>query len=130
MNSEVFFNVLDEALEAGKAMVSYRLPGKESVHLLSQTSDESFRIKDFSESGFLFAPFKDTKNPLFIPENESIKTILPFFEVENISSSEEKITSDSSSKAKSDHIDLVNFGIEAIQKSELKKSSAFQKRTS
>ncbi len=120
MNSEEFFNLIDESLEAGNAMVSYRLPGKESVQLLAQTSNNSFRIQDFSESGFVFAPFKNSKNPLFIPENESIKTVLPYFEVENITAAE-KIIDDSSSKAKSDHISLVNLGIEAIQKSELKK---------
>jgi isochorismate synthase len=122
MSSEDFFNLLDQTLEAGKAMVSYRLPGKESVQLLSQTTSDSFRIKDFSESGFIFAPFKNNENPLFIPENKSIKTVLPFFDTTNVQlNSIERPSSDLNSKAKSEHINLVGLGIETIRKTELKK---------
>jgi len=122
MSSEDFFNLLDQTLEAGKAMVSYRLPGKDSVQLLSQTTSDSFRIKDFSESGFIFAPFKNNENPLFIPEKESLKTALPFFDTTNVQlNSKERPSSDLNSKAKSDHINLVSLGIETIRKTELKK---------
>jgi isochorismate synthase len=122
MSSEDFFILLDQTLEAGKTMVSYRLPGKESVQLLSQTTSDSFRIKDFSESGFIFAPFKNNENPLFIPENKSIKTVLPFFDTTNVQLNyKERPSSDLNSKAKSDHINLVGLGVESIQKTELKK---------
>ena len=120
MNSEDFFDLLNESLETGKAMVSYRLPGKEAVQLLSQTSNKAFRIKDFSEGGFLFAPFQHTENPLFIPENECNKTVLPFYKGENVPSNlSENKTSGSKTKAKSDHINLVSLGIETIKKSTL-----------
>ncbi|WP_026838030.1 chorismate-binding protein [Gillisia sp. JM1] len=122
MNVSDFFQLLEQTLEEGKAMVSYRLPGKESVQLLSQTRSGSFRIKDFAESGFVFAPFKNNENPLFIPENDCEKTVLAFFENDNyqlytIAEPSENIDQE----AKSAHINLVEQGIEAIQKTELKK---------
>jgi len=122
MSSEDFFNLLDETLEAGIAMVSYRLPGKDAVQLLSQTSNDIFRIKDFSESGFVFAPFQNTEKPLFIPEKQSKKTVLPFFERAYIQdNSTEKTDSDLNSKAKFAHINLVGLGIDTIKKTELEK---------
>ena len=122
MSSEEFFNLLDNTLEGGKAMVSYRLPGKESVQLLSQTSNDSFRIMDFSESGFIFAPFENCQNPLFIPEKDSVKTVLSFFDstITHLDSIE-NLSENLNFNAKSDHIKLVGQGIEAIQKTELKK---------
>ncbi|CAM4113704.1 chorismate-binding protein [Gillisia hiemivivida] len=122
MNVSDFFQLLEQTLEEGKAMVSYRLPGKESVQLLSQTRSGSFRIKDFAESGFIFSPFKNTENPLFIPEKESIKTVLAFFNSTNADlDSTEKTATDFNAKAKSDHINLVRIGVETIKKTELKK---------
>jgi isochorismate synthase len=120
MSSEDFFNLLENRLQEGNAMVSYRLPGKESVELLSQTSNSSFRIEGFSESGFIFSPFKNTENPLFIPEKESIKTVLAFFNSTNADlDSTEKTATDLNAKAKSDHINLVRIGVETIKKTEL-----------
>lgn len=122
MNSLVFFNLLDQTLETGKPMACYRLPGKESVELLSQNTKENFRIKDFSESGFIFAPFKNLENPLFIPEKDSVKTVLPFFEYDNFPITNIVEPSENiDPEAKSAHINLVEQGIEAIQRTELKK---------
>ncbi len=89
---------------------------------MSQTSNSSFRIEGFSESGFIFSPFKNTENPLFIPEKESIKTVLAFFNSTNADlDSTEKTATDLNAKAKSDHINLVRIGVETIKKTELEK---------
>ncbi len=117
-----FFELIEQNLEEGKAMVSYRLPEKDAVQLLSQTSSEIFRIKDFSESGFVFAPFENSISPLFIPENDCDKSVLPFFEKANIQLNiAEKSSEDLNAEAKSAHIKLVELGIESIRKAELKK---------
>ncbi|RKS50655.1 isochorismate synthase [Gillisia mitskevichiae] len=122
MNSKDFFNLAQESLDAGKAMVSFRLPGKEAVQLLLQTSKDSFRIKDFSENGFVFSPFNTENNPLFIPENESIKTVLPFFDSSKFQlNSSEGLSENLDSKAKLAHISLVKLGIETINKTTLQK---------
>lgn len=122
MNSEDFFNLLEQKLEEGKAVVSYRLPEKKSVQLLSQTSNKYFRIKDFSESGFIFTPFKHNENPLFIPESESLKAVLSNFEfVKSFPKSLQNITEVHGENAKSAHINLVTLGKQAIQKTDLKK---------
>jgi len=117
-----FFELIAQNLEKGKAMVSYRLPDTNAVKLLSQTSRGVFRIKDFSESGFIFAPFKNSENPLFIPENDCSKTVLPIFEkaIFQLSTSE-KSSKNLSAEEKSAHINLVGLGIETILKTKLKK---------
>jgi len=122
MSPEEFFKLLHNTLGEGRAMVSYRLPGKESVQLLSQNSDNSFRIKDFSESGFIFAPFENCPNPLFIPEKGSDKAVLPFFDsvITQLGSTEE-LSTNLNFNAKSDHIKLVEQGIGAIQGTDLEK---------
>ena len=122
MSSEEFFKLLDNRIEAETPLVCYRLPGKESIQLLSQTSKESYRIKDFSESGFIFAPFENCQNPLFIPEKGSDKFVLPFFDsILRHLDSTENLSTDLNFNAKSAHIKLVEQGIETIQKTELKK---------
>ncbi len=123
MSSEDFFNLLQESQEAGKAMVSYRLPGEKPVQLYVQSKNESFRIKDFSESGFIFSPFENNQNPFYIPEKESIKTVLAFFNNTNaqLDSEEEKTATDINYKAKSYHINLVSLGVETIKKTKLEK---------
>lgn len=122
MNSENFFNLLQESLEAGKPMVSYRLPEEKSVQLYIQSKDEPFRIKNFSESGFVFAPFKRITNPLYIPENESIKTVLPIFKGEKVENRDlSSRASNLNSKEKSAHINLVALGIETIRTTVLDK---------
>ncbi|WP_034923001.1 chorismate-binding protein [Gillisia sp. CAL575] len=122
MSSEEFFKLLDNRIEAETPLVCYRLPGKESIQLLSQTSKESYRIKDFSESGFIFAPFENCQNPLFIPEKGSDKSVLPFFDsILTHLDSTENLSTDLNFNAKSAHIKLVEQGIETIQKTELKK---------
>tara|TARA_R100000935_G_C2826941_1_gene162840 strand:- start:9 stop:1142 length:1134 start_codon:yes stop_codon:yes gene_type:complete len=122
MTSEVFFNLLQESQEAGKAMVSYRLPGEKPVQLYVQSKNKSFRIKDFSESGFIFSPFENTQNPFYIPEKESIKTVLAFFNNTNVQlDSTEKTATDINYNAKLDHINLVSLGVETIKKTNLEK---------
>ena len=123
MSSEDFFNLLRDHLAAGNPTVGYRLPGKESVHLLSQTTKNSFRIKDFSESGFVFAPFKSIENPLFIPESESTKTFLAHFAGSDFGMNAKDGISegDEDPRAKSNHINLVEAGAKAIKESDLKK---------
>ena len=122
MSSEDFFNLLDSHLEVEIPVVSYRLPGKSTIHMLSQNSEESFRIKDFSESGFIFAPFKNSENPLFIPEKESNTKFLLNFELLDISkrNSEEKFL-ENQENSKTAHIDLVSLGIRTIKEKKLQK---------
>ncbi len=122
MSSEEFFNLLENQLEEGKPVVSYRLPGKSVIHMLTQNSEESFRIKDFSESGFIFAPFKNLENPLFIPEKGSASNMLLDFEVLDLSKNNSKENfSEKQEKSKTAHIDLVSLGIQTIKEGKLQK---------
>ena len=122
MKASDFFELIEQDLKEGKAMVSYRLPDKDAVQLLSQTSRGVFRIKDFSESGFIFAPFENSENPLFIPENDCAKTVLPFFEKAIFQlSTTENSSENFNAEEKSAHINLVGLGIETILKTELQK---------
>ncbi len=123
MSSEEFFNLLEENIESGNPVVSYRLPTQKSIQTLAQTSNTVFRIKNFSESGFVFAPFQGNETPLFIPESEVVKTVLEQFEMQGLNISEEEKISEVKVdlKTKEEHINLVASGVKAILENDLKK---------
>lgn len=97
----------------GLPLAAYRKPGKTVINLLLQKDKSTFKTTEFTEKGFVFAPF-DLKNPAyFIPWEEAGFMEFPFgnsgpdknfFPVEKISEEE-----------KNQHLQLVEKGIEAIQ---------------
>jgi len=123
MSSEEFFNLLEEAIEFGNPVVSYRLPEKKSIQTLAQSSKSVFRIKDFSENGFVFAPFQGNDNPLFIPESEAVKSVLQKLEIQDLNISTDSAITEIKEdlKAKENHINLVASGVKAILETNLRK---------
>ena len=50
-----------------KPFVFFRLPNKKDVRLFYQDNQELHHTSDFSENGFVFAPFKKRNQLPFIP---------------------------------------------------------------
>lgn len=71
-----FFQNLNDLLRDKKPFVVYRKPGSDTVKALLQKDTISHRLNDFSESGFVFAPFNAESSPYLIPVEES-----DFFEI-------------------------------------------------
>jgi isochorismate synthase len=126
MKSEDFFIKLETQIQSGNPFVSYRNPKAKNglTKALLQDSSETFKTSGFKESGFVFAPFEIPEKAILIPSGnaESIATEYP---AEN-SSEIKKLNQEfppayTNDEAKIQHEKLVQKGIEAIEKADLKK---------
>lgn len=102
--------------EGGRPFVLYRKPGGESVLGLFQQDTTVRDVVDFTESGYVFAPFEGPA--LLIPESASERVSIPW-NAGRVSLSKAVITEDEDAKAR--HIALVEQGIAAIRKGKFAK---------
>jgi isochorismate synthase len=116
---EDFFNSIETQYKAQLPFVVYRKPRESQVKAqLQQTDDLSF-VKDFTETGFVFAPFDDSEDSVIFPLDKA-KVIAVNYDVPQV---ESKILSSGSlsSEAQEFHVNLVNKGIKAINTGAFKK---------
>ncbi|MUP46898.1 isochorismate synthase [Gramella sp. BOM4] len=66
-----FYNKISEQLKARKAVVAYSRPGDHLVKAILQNDNKTHQLKDFNESGFVFAPFKADEAAYIIPSEGS-----------------------------------------------------------
>lgn len=72
MNEAVeFYDRLRSQFEDKKPLVAYKKPGEIKVKAFLQHDSESCYARDFSESGFIFAPFNTEAYSLLIPSKQS-----------------------------------------------------------
>ena len=98
--------------------VVYRKPNKKSVSALFSTIDSLTFTNSFTESGFVFAPFDNTKkailfsleNSEYINEKTSLDTLISDDKKNNLDE-----------KSKKNHIKLVDKTIKEIKNNDLKK---------
>ena len=96
----------------------YRKPNSDVTSGFFQQNNTLFCIKNYTESGFIFAPFDDKNDAILIPENQSefFEEKLPFFTDFNINTDflDNEIS-------KENYIDLIEKAIENIQKKRFEK---------
>lgn len=136
MESEAFFKALQHQFNKQLPFVAYIKPESNEVKALLQPGDEIFYADDFSESGFVFAPFDSNNQSIMLPLSEcevltlkdagiptesrrfclddekSIKTI------GHLERSQKVMVLD---KSKEDHINLVQKGVATIKKGQFNK---------
>lgn len=99
--------------------VLYKKPGDTILHGLFQENDHLYFIKDFTEKGFVFAPFDDIESTVLIPKEESTYVegdwSKPKVYLQKESKSEDLLS------AKVDFELLVSKSIKAITNGRLKK---------
>jgi len=113
-----FFETLLNQFDNKLPFVCYRKPNEIIVKSILQSDSKIHHVNDYSESGFVFAPFDNQNKSILIPfENYSE------FIFENLQSL--SLTSDIydnfDNKSKENHIGLVEKGITAINSSSLSK---------
>lgn len=117
MTSTDFFDQINAAIQSKRPFVLFSKPARPSIKAYIQTNKETFTIKDYSESGFVFAPFDSKKNSYYIPFDTS--TIIEIeqqdFEVSLQPSALHPIESNGN------HLNLVSKAIDEINASELEK---------
>ena len=120
-----FFDKIEAVLHSKHPFVLFSKPGLSSVKSYIQLDSESYTINDFSESGFVFAPFDHHKDRYYIPTNKS-----SLIEIETADFKISTPTNTSNTTNDSiHHIELVSKAIEEIKSSDLEKvvvSRAFQ----
>ncbi len=139
MNSEGFFESLNQQFENELPFVAYRKPNTLSVNAILQKDSELYTTNKFTESGFVFAPFDNKENAVLIPlENSNtiicVQDILSQSEKSHIIGALNKnydeipaeVYLERSQKigmteSKKHHINLVKKGIEAIRDKQFQK---------
>lgn len=85
------------------------------IEALLQKEDELHTTKDFTESGFVFAPFDDEKEAVLIPENISERISLKHLEFPAYKSKEGNRKREFPDQGKEGHIRLVEKAIGQLQ---------------
>ena len=112
-----FFDQIEAALDSKRPFVLFSKPGQPLIKSYIQLDSECYTINDFTESGFVFAPFERDKNSYYIPTDKSSLNKLESAEFEILSRSNKSNTNNNSIH----HIDLVSKAIKKIKLSELEK---------
>jgi isochorismate synthase len=106
-----FFIKVKQQLVVNMPFVVYSKPNKKMLTGLFQKNDHLYFVDDFTETGFVFAPFEGDQM-ILIPEGESVKWEAEVSFVEEKVSS--KISSTENKEAQAHFEMLVQKGIDAI----------------
>ena len=117
---QAFFNQVSSQLTSQLPFVAYRKPNEQMVKALLQQSDDLFYLENYSEAGFIMAPFDSRKETVLLPlkKCETIKAEFDSkFSFQSKSINQEVFDVDK----KQVHVNLVSEGIKTIQSGSLNK---------
>ncbi len=121
-----FFEQIENQWSAKLPFVAYRKPNTSELKAMLQDDTQLHTISDFTENGFVFAPFDSREEAFLIPLKQSeVLSVTydhydfsdPVIEIQNIPSEENK----NQQVDKLAHISRVEQGIEAINKDNFSK---------
>ena len=113
-------HTITTTLDKQLPMVVYRKPGTTTVSLIIQEDQQLHQAIDFSEQGFVFAPFDKEDTHVLIPLDASTTHHYDINEMGLLKTPPSEPDTETST-AKATHIQLVSKGIAAIRTSELQK---------
>lgn len=122
-----FLEPLRKHLFDNLPFVAYRKPDETNIVAFLQETDELYHVKDFSETGFVFAPFDDKRPAVLIPEKGSKNVIFEGYSAAGVNA--DGATSEASLQQKDDHIKLVQKALQKLQTGQLKKVVLSRKET-
>ncbi len=124
MNSKDFYESLTQQYNNELPFVAFRKPNVNTIKAILQNDSEFYKVSDFSERGFVFAPFDDKEDAVLIPSEKS-KILIVSEVILNvpiaIGSEESHIKFSEDEIDKKGHINLIQKGIEAIHDNQFKK---------
>lgn len=116
-----FFTRIETQYNNKLPFVAYRKPNGTILSTLLQKNDNLYKIKDFTEKGFVFSPFEDTSNTVLMPfEASEVLSISLDIEI-SVNKKNNQLPNEFSLTDKAFHINLVNKGVEAIKEGAFKK---------
>lgn len=108
---------LSDQLHAKLPFVAYRKPNATKVNAILQRDDEVHTVSDFTESGFVFAPFDNIKPTIIIPFETVFEAEMQRFQHNETTS----VSLNASAEAHEKHLQLVQKGVDVIQNSDIQK---------
>ncbi len=119
ISSEEFFNKIQNQYNLHLPFVAYRKPQSSKLMGVLQLNDTINYVENYDESGFVFAPFDDSKKSILFPLNSAncIESIYENIEVSKPSSNEFSYME----LEKEFHINLISKGIKFIENNTFKK---------
>jgi len=109
-----FLQQIQQQLDSKLPFVAYRKPNDSIVNAIFQNDASLNIVKDFTETGFVFAPFNTDKKSILIPIDKQIKVTYKSLKTESF-----PILNEVFDKQK--HINLVTKAILALQTDEYNK---------
>ncbi len=122
----ILYLKIADAFRQKKPFVSYRKPNTTEVSLLIQKDANTYVLNDFSESGFVFAPFDSDKKSIFFPLQKSSYETFLYQKNETV---EKPILQENTTNQKETHIALVKKGIDFIKNKNTPKIVLSRKET-
>lgn len=121
MTLDDFFNCIEVHYNKTLPFVVYRKPNDNAVKTLLQKTNNLYFTKNFTEQGFVFSPFDNTKDSVLMPFEES-EVITANYDVgRNVEQIEAQNNKADSLDSKNHHINLIKKGINAINNNDFKK---------
>jgi isochorismate synthase len=117
MTSTDFFDQIDTAIQSKRPFALFSKPESQSLKAYIQTNTDTYNITDYSESGFVFAPFDASKESYYIPLEDSIVIELEHldFEARPLSNHLDKVDTNV------DHFEMVSTALDTINATDLDK---------
>jgi len=125
MTSKDFFDYISEHYSKGLPFVAYSLPNTFETKAVLQKDDVLYKIEDYNETGFVFAPFDIRKDAILLPYSKS-RTLLT---LEDVPIEKEEPLPFDINNDQSHHLHLVEKGIDSIQKKHIEKVVLSRKET-
>lgn len=121
LESFAFIDKLETQFANNLPFVAYAKPNALDVVALLQQDDILNEVRDFTESGFVFAPFNSEDITVLLPSDITTKLTTKRADIDNKSIFKNKVGVQSDYISKKNHIDLVNKGIDAIHENKFSK---------
>ena len=123
MAEDDIFERIQKQYEQKLPFVAYRKPEEKTVISFLQKNDQLILAEDFSESGFIFAPFDDQKEVVLFPEKYCEKHIFDTLgsEASEEILAEERDFPNARSEEKKEHLELLEKGLQKLKSGELQK---------
>lgn len=118
MTQDSFFETLERQYQNQRPFVVYSRAINSIIKCWLQKDDTLHTTSNFTESGFVFAPFDLNDKSILLPETECEHLTL---EISNLDLDEDFKTTTIENYGEEQHVQLVSKGIDAIKQGELSK---------
>ena len=120
MDQDLFFSEIELQFQKQLPFVAYRKPNQDLVKAFLQDNSELYTVLEFTESGFVFAPFDDHEETIIIPSDVSKLLVTNSIILEQRSKKLDELSKSDNSQ-KETHLSLVQQGVDAILKRQFQK---------